>query len=64
MEQLAISKLTKCNKDQINYPIKSFTVGKQAKGGLMMYDLLPLFVLLLFVQRADTKTTITDGHKL
>ena len=29
MEQLAISKLTKCNKDQINYPIKkSFTVGK------------------------------------
>lgn len=34
MEQLAISKLTKCNKDQINYPIKSFTVGKQAKGGL------------------------------
>lgn len=64
MEQLAISNLTKCNKDQINYPIKKVLLSVNKKRGSDdVRSVVYLRSQTLKLLRRSTKCN-TIGHNL
>lgn len=65
MEQLATSNLTKCNKDQINYPIKKvlLSVNKQ-RGSDDERSAILLFISWQTLKLRDGHNCNTIGHNL